>query len=67
MEIVYYVEKIMQGLTICGGNSERSTDTRILFTSNSCKSDTKITTNHNVSGMLESSRQIGPPYQIRSI
>eukprot|EP00972_Heterocapsa_arctica_P041697 6148042-Heterocapsa_arctica.AAC.1 len=36
MATVYVVEKRMQGLIICGGNAEHSTDTRILVTSNSC-------------------------------
>eukprot|EP00972_Heterocapsa_arctica_P081185 11963466-Heterocapsa_arctica.AAC.1 len=53
MEIVYFVEKIMLGLTTCGGNAERSTDTQISVISNSCKSDTKSTTNLSGSGMQE--------------
>eukprot|EP00972_Heterocapsa_arctica_P051323 7548968-Heterocapsa_arctica.AAC.1 len=47
MAIVFFVEKIMQESIIYGGNAERSIDTRILVTSNSCKSDTESTTNLN--------------------
>eukprot|EP00972_Heterocapsa_arctica_P100901 14873514-Heterocapsa_arctica.AAC.1 len=65
MEIAYFAEKQMPGLTTCGGNVERSTDTRILAILNSCKSNTESTTNHNVSGMPEQSRHIGPLYQTR--
>eukprot|EP00972_Heterocapsa_arctica_P075335 11114248-Heterocapsa_arctica.AAC.1 len=53
METVYFAAKRTQGSTICGGNAERSTDTRILVISNSSKSDTKNTINLSVSGMLE--------------
>eukprot|EP00972_Heterocapsa_arctica_P059122 8717412-Heterocapsa_arctica.AAC.1 len=67
METVYFVEQRTQGLNICGGNAEHSTDTRILVTSNPCKSNTKNTINQSVSGIRELSRQIGPPYQIQSI
>eukprot|EP00972_Heterocapsa_arctica_P082332 12132809-Heterocapsa_arctica.AAC.1 len=67
METVYSVGEIMQGLIICGGNAEHSTDTRTLVTSNSCKSNTNNTTNQSVFGMLELSRHIGPLYHIQSI
>eukprot|EP00972_Heterocapsa_arctica_P063620 9389062-Heterocapsa_arctica.AAC.1 len=67
METVYFVEKRLQGLSICGGNAEHPKDTRISVTSDSCKSDTKNTINQSVSGILELSRQIWPPYQIQSI
>eukprot|EP00972_Heterocapsa_arctica_P000631 91961-Heterocapsa_arctica.AAC.1 len=53
MDIVSFVVKRMQESIIFGGNAERSADTPIFVTSNSCKSYTKSTTNRNVSGMLE--------------
>eukprot|EP00972_Heterocapsa_arctica_P035077 5166145-Heterocapsa_arctica.AAC.1 len=53
MYIVFFVEKRMQEAIIVGGNAERPTDTPILVASNSCKSETKSTTNRNVSGILE--------------
>eukprot|EP00972_Heterocapsa_arctica_P058435 8620764-Heterocapsa_arctica.AAC.1 len=45
METVYFVDKQMPGLTICGGIAEHSTNPRMLAISSSCKSDTKSTTN----------------------
>eukprot|EP00972_Heterocapsa_arctica_P043952 6491346-Heterocapsa_arctica.AAC.1 len=45
METVSFVEKRMLELTISGGIAEHSTNPRILVVSNSCKSDTKSTTN----------------------
>eukprot|EP00972_Heterocapsa_arctica_P075529 11139409-Heterocapsa_arctica.AAC.1 len=66
METAFFVVKRMQVSIIYGGNAERSISTRTLAISNSWKLDTKSTTNRNVSGTLEESRHIGPPYQTRS-
>eukprot|EP00972_Heterocapsa_arctica_P059057 8705878-Heterocapsa_arctica.AAC.1 len=52
-ETVFFAEKRTQVSIIYGGNAERSTNTRISATSNSCKLDTKSKTNRNASGTLE--------------
>eukprot|EP00972_Heterocapsa_arctica_P097049 14317491-Heterocapsa_arctica.AAC.1 len=44
-ETASFVERRMLELTICGGIAEHSTYPRTLVISNSCKSDTKSTTN----------------------